>query len=306
MRLITIRTPSGKGKSVADLAFQKGVKQVAIHSANVHRSEGQSTVQDVVEIETATPIAKAVIEALMVSSFYHPGNFAITVRHPESIFAAKEPKEEIHPIIRPSTDVYEELYQFTKVTISLVGRVFLSAVLLAYGMLENYLPLMIAGLLFLPYHHHMLGLGLGTCLKEWRFLKQAAFALFVSTLLIFLAGACVGLFTSPPIGFEISGSLLSGAILSAIIGLAAALASVDDAGRRELIGLAATAHISVYPAWFGLYLVFNISDQHKAGEHLASFVINVTVLALTAGITYGLVKMKGEGIRNFIYEMKAK
>lgn len=306
MRLITIRTPPGKGKAVADLAFQKGVKEVAIHSANVHRAEGPSAVQDVVEIETATPIAKAVIEALMISSFYHPGNFAITVRHPESIFAAKEPKEEIHPIIRPSTDVYVELYQFTKVTISLVGRVFLSAVLLAYGMLENYLPLMIAGLLFLPYHHHMLGLGLGTCLKEWRFLKQAAFALFVSTLLIFLAGACVGLFTSPPIRFEISGSLLSGAVLSAIIGLAAALASVDDAGRRELIGLAATAHISVYPAWFGLYLAFNISDQHKAGEHLISFFVNVAVLTLTAGITYAVVKMEGEGIRKFIQQMTQK
>jgi hypothetical protein len=62
MRLITIRTPSGEGKAVADLAFEKGVKEVAIHSANVHDAEGQSTVQDVVQIETATPIAKNLIE----------------------------------------------------------------------------------------------------------------------------------------------------------------------------------------------------------------------------------------------------
>jgi hypothetical protein len=113
-----------------------------------------------------------ILSSFDVSSFYHPKRYSFTVRHPESIFAAKEPKEEIHPIIRPSTEVYEELYQFTKVTISLSGRVFLSAILLAYGMRENYLPLIIAGLLFLPHHHHMLGVGLGFCLMEWRFLKQ--------------------------------------------------------------------------------------------------------------------------------------
>jgi hypothetical protein len=306
MRLITIRAPSGKGKAVAELAFEKGVKEVAIHSTSVHNAEGRSTVQDVVQIETATPVAKEVIEALMVSSFYHPKSYSFTVRHPESIFAAKEPKEEIHPIIRPSTDVYEELYQFTKVTISLAARVFLSAILLAYGMRENFLPLMIAGLLFLPYHHHMLGVGLGFCLQEWGFLKQAVTALLVSTVLIFLAGICVGLFTSPPIKFDISGSFLSGAILSAVIGLAAAIGSVDDAGRRELIGLAATAHISVYPAWLGLYLVFDTFNHHKVEEHAIAFLTNIAVLTVTAGVTYVLVKMKGEGIKRFIHSVKAQ
>lgn len=304
MRLITVRTPLGKGKVVADLAFQKGVKEVAIHSADVHHAEGHSAVYDIVQIETATPIAKSFIEAMMTSSFYHPKTFSFTVRHPESLFATKEPKEEIHPILRPTTDVYEELYQFTKVTTSLGARVFLSAILLAYGMREDYLPLMIAGLLFLPYHHHMLALALGACLKEWQFLKQAVFALFLSTVLIFLAGLCVAHFTSPPIKFEIPGSLLSGALLSSVIGLAAAIASIDDAGRRELIGLAATAHIAVYPAWMGLYLAFDSADHHKAQEHMLFFLTNITTLSATAAVTYALVKMKGEGIRTFIRHIK--
>ncbi|HEV7332693.1 MAG TPA: hypothetical protein VGN63_16760 [Flavisolibacter sp.] len=299
MRLITVRTPAGDGKRVADIAFEKGVKEVAINNAEVYRSDEGVTTQDVVNIETATPIAKKFIEALMAAPFYDAASYSFTVRHPEALFGAKPPKEEIHPIVRPTTDVYEELYQFTKVTVSLVGRVFLSSVLLAYGMVEDFIPLVIAGLLFLPYHHHMIGLALGGVIKEWRFFQQAALALLVSTVLIFLAGLCVGLLTKPPLLFEIKGSPLSGALLAAAIGVAAGLGSIDDAGRRELIGLAATAHISIYPAWLGLQVVFGEAGPHKITEHLLSFLINVVTLIFAAIITYAVAGMQGDGIRKF-------
>ena len=73
---------------------------------------------------------------------------SFTVRHPESIFASEPPEEETKPLTRPTTDVYEELWQFCKVTSSLIGRVLLSAFLVAYGMKEGFMPLIIAGLLF--------------------------------------------------------------------------------------------------------------------------------------------------------------
>jgi hypothetical protein len=73
-------------------------------------------------------------------------------------------------------------------------------------------------------------------IKEWQFLRQAALALLVSTVLIFLAGICVALVSAGPVLFEIKGTVLSGAVLVAIIGFAAGLGSIDDAGRRELIG----------------------------------------------------------------------
>lgn len=142
---------------------------------------------DVVEMETATPKAKQFIEQLMTAPFYNPGSFAFTIRHPESLFAAEPPEIETQPIVRPTTDVYDELRQFTNITVSLIGRVFLSSVLLAYGMVQDFLPLIIAGLLFLPYHHHMLATGLGIVLREWRFLIQGMLALLLSTFLILLA-----------------------------------------------------------------------------------------------------------------------
>jgi len=300
MRLITVKAPEGQGKNIAEVAFAAGAAQVSLRQAKQYTADHQETALDVVEIETATPKAKQFIEDLMTAPFYDPASYAFTIRHPESLFAAEPPHKETDPIIRPTTDVYEELWQFTKITVSLVGRVFLSSVLLAYGMVEDFLPIMIAGLLFLPFHHHMLATGLGAVLKEWRFLAQGLLALLVSTFLIMLAGVCVALFLEPPIGWQEFGSPLSGFILASVIGIAAGFAAVDDAGRRELVGLAATAHISVYPAWFGLKLIYGFDEGDKWMEHLLTFGINVTSLMLAAGITFAFMRMKGEGIRRFV------
>ncbi|ARS34690.1 hypothetical protein [Pontibacter actiniarum] len=305
MRLITVKAPEGQGKNITEVAFKAGADQVSVQQAKQHTPDRQVITLDVVEVETATPKAKALIEAMMVAPFYDPKSFSFTIRHPESVFASAPPSKETYPITRPSTDVYEELWQFVQVTISLVGRVFLSSVLLAYGMVEGMLPLIIAGLLFLPYHHHMLAVGLGASLKEWRFLRQGLLALLVSTAMIYLAAVCVAFFTEPPIDFHEFGSPLSGFVLSCVIGAAAALGSIDDAGRRELVGLAATAHISIYPAWFGLQTVFGFSDTGKAGEYLLNFGINITSLTLAAGITFALMGMRGDGIRRFINREKS-
>ncbi|MFD2247502.1 DUF389 domain-containing protein [Pontibacter ruber] len=302
MRLVTVKAPEGEGKNVADVAFAAGISQISVQQAKQYTADHQEKVLDVVEVETATPKAKVYLESLMKAPFYDPATFAFSVRHPESIFAAEPPEKETYPIVRPTTDVYEELWQFTRVTISLVGRVFLSSVLLAYGMVEDMLPLIIAGLLFLPFHHHMLGFALGAVLRERRFLLQGLLALVVTTVLIFLAGACVALFTEPPIGFEEPGTPLSGAVLAAVIGVAAALAATDDAGRRELIGLAATAHISIYPAWFGLKMVFGFHETGILAEHLLTFGINVTTLTLAAGLTFAVMGMRSKGILRFVHQ----
>jgi len=94
MRLITVRAPAGEGIKVNDIAFKLGIREVAISTANVYRQGGEPVVQDVLEIETATPIAKSFIEALMTTSFYNPSQYSFTIRHPESLFGAKPPKED--------------------------------------------------------------------------------------------------------------------------------------------------------------------------------------------------------------------
>lgn len=159
-------------------------------------------------------------------------------------------------------------------------------------MIEYHLPLMIAGLLFLPYHHQMLALAFGANTRSWRLAGQGLLALVASTGLIFAAAACAAYFTGPPLAFDKFGTLLSGFFISLIIGIAAALASADDAGRRELIGLAATAHLTLIPAWFGINLVFGFPDKHQVMERGLAFGINVGALTLGALAVYWLLRLR--------------
>ena len=184
MRLITIHTPKGEGQRVAELAFKKGISTVAIAETTLHQKEGAPRSADVVDIQSNTPKVKELIESLMVAPFYNPASYSFTIKHPESLFASEPLEEETKPLTRPTTDVYEELWQFCKITISLIGRVLLSAFLVAYGIIEGFMPLIIAGLLFLPYHHHMLGIGLSASMKEWKLFRQALKGFAVTTILI--------------------------------------------------------------------------------------------------------------------------
>lgn len=299
MRFVTVKAPEGQGTSVARLALDAGAAQVALHQVLLHKLNEAPSVQDVVDVETATPIAKRFVETLLTAPFYDPSTYAISSWHPRTVITHERPEQETRPIVVPSADVFEELWQFSHVTFSFIGRVLVAAALLAYGMIEEHLPLMIAGLLFLPYHHQMLSMGFGVQTREWRLLRQGTLALLASTALIVLAGACVAVLSEPPLRFDQFGSLLSGFVIALVVGIAAALASADDAGRRELIGLAATAHITILPAWFGISLVFGFPEAATVGERLLSFGISVGTLIIAASATYALLGMRGEGLRRF-------
>ena len=306
MRLVKVRAPKTDSQKVADLAFSKGIHAVTIYETNLLHKEKPATVADIVEIETNTPKAKDFVESLMDSDFYDPNYFSFVVRHPESIFASEPPEKETYPIVRPSTDVFEEFWQFSQVTVSLVLRVLLSAILVAYGMKDGYMPLIIAGLLFLPYHHHLLGMALGGSLKDGRLFGQAVKAFLIATILIVLGGVVIGLLTHGHIKFMdfAKTPILYSFIISLVIGAAAGFGAVDDAGRRELIGLAATAHLSVYPVWFGMKFVFGFDPADKPMEFLLVFLMDVVTITLAALVVFSFMKMKGRGIRRFGKELR--
>lgn len=301
MRLIKVRLPKNASQQVVELAFSKGVKEVSVNEEQLFQNDKTVTAVDVVHLQTNTPKAKAFIEALTSADYYDPMTYSFTIRHPESIFASEAPEEETDPITRPTADVYEELWQFSKITVSLVLRVFLSAILVAYGMKENYMPLIIAGLLFLPYHHHLIGMALAGSIREWRFFKQAVMAFVLGTALIMCGGFIVGLITEPPVKFMAFSEtpVLFSFIISVIIGAAAGLGSLDDAGRRELIGLAATAHLSVYPIWFGLKFAFSFDPADKPIHFLLVFLMDFVTIVSSALLVYIFMGMEGKGIRKF-------
>ena len=308
MKLVTVHAPRGEGKKVADVAMDSEISEVAISEATTFNKQKESSLIDIVHIQSSTPKVKHFIESLMQASFYNPDHIAFTIKHPESIFGTELPEEETEPTIRPTTDVYEELWQFTQITISLVGRVFLSAFLVAYGMREGFMPLIIAGLLFLPYHHHLLGIALGAGLKEWRFTRQAFTSFLLTTLLIIGGGALMGLLSEPGIKWTAfaESSVMFSFVISLSIGIAAGLAAVDDGGRRELIGLAATAHLAVYPIWFGLKFIYGFEPSDEPLHFLWVFFMDIFTITFFAAATFKIMQMKGDGIRRFIKGKKRK
>lgn len=296
MRRVTIRAPQGRGEELAQLAFAAGVEQVSMQQVRTLRPRLGATVQDVLEVETATPTARAFVSAVVRAPFYDRVQYPITIVHPRASVGSEEPRAETRPVVMPEFEVYEELWQYSHVTPSFVVRIFIASLLVAHGMISGIIPLLIAGLLFLPFHHQMLAIAVGLWTRELRLARQGAVALAVATALIVAGGACVAAVTERPLLFEEFGSPLSGFVIALVVGVAAALASADDSGRRELIGLAATAHISVLPAWFGIALVFGMADVETTSERLLSFVVSVVTLTGSATITYAVLRLRRDGV----------
>ena len=84
----------------------------------------------------------------------------------------------------------------------------------------------------------------------------------------------------------------AGFAFSLAIGIASSLATADDVGRRELVGLAAASQLALIPAWMGLSLVYGFDGSE--GEKLASFAMNIVALVAGAIAVYGYMFARGE------------
>jgi hypothetical protein len=296
VRLVKVTVPEGQGAAVARLAHGVGIEGVGVYQRFEHRARGPDVRRDVVDIETSTPAARAFVDALMAAPFYDPREYAVSVRAAWTVVSPHEgPAKVTRPFIMPALDVYEALWQVSHVTPSFVGRVLIAAALLAYGMIQNKLLVMAAGLLFLPALPAMLAAGFGARTGEWRLVGRAVLALAVATGLSVLAGALVALLAAPPLRFQDFSAPLPGFLLSLGIGVAAGLATSDDVGWRELIGLAAASQFALVPAWLGISLVHGLGDGGAAVllERLISFGVNVATIMVAAAVTYGALGVRG-------------
>lgn len=301
MRLVRVRAPEGRGGEVARLAFEAGIPQVSVHQQQTHKPGEPPETKDIVDAETSTPRAKAFVDGLMSAEFFDPRQYAIAVRQPRSVVSREKFWELTQPIVVPTVDVFEELSQFSHVTVSFVGRMLIGGMLLAYGMVEANLLMMIAGLLFLPLLPLLLCASLGALNGHWRLVARGLFALAVAVALVVAGGAAVGLLTEPPLRYNEFGGTLTAVLISLCVGVAGALATTDDVGRRELIGLAATAQIAIIPAWFGVALVFGFpqNDPASPAQRALTFLAGVATIIVASGVAYALLGLRGAGLRRF-------
>jgi hypothetical protein len=204
-------------------------------------------------------------------------------------------------LVEPTSDLFQELWQFSQITFGFVGRIYIGAVLLAFGIVDFRLLFMIAGLLFIPLLPLMLGVGFSLLTQQWRLLGQSLLALVTATILMAAGGVTVAFFSQPPIRYLEANSLLTGFVISLAVGVAAGLATSDDVGRREMIGLAATAQVAIVPTWFGLAMVLGLpaNEAVSAKQRAMSLLINVAGIVIASFATYAALRMRGESLRAF-------
>jgi hypothetical protein len=290
MRLVKVGAPRGKGVEVAQVGFACGITEVTIQEATQHEP-GSASARDLVDLKVATPQARAFIDALIETPFYNRREYAIDVREPRAVLKSASLREITRPVPATILDIDQELWQFTHVTYSFVLRVLIAAGVLAYGMVRDNLLLMIGGLVFMPFMPLVLAIVFGTLTRQWRLVGHAVVALVAGTLLIAAGAALVGMMAEPPILFDNYPPLVAGLLLSLAIGVAAALATADDVGHRQLVGLAAASQVVLVPAWVGLSLVFGFSEDPV--EKLTSFGLNIAALAAGSLAVYAaLVRVR--------------
>lgn len=301
MRLVRVKAPEGGGEEVARVAFAAGIAQVTTHRQEVRRANGERETKDVIDVETATPKAKVYLDALMAAPFFDAEKYSIAVRQPRSVVGREKPPEITRPLIEPTIDIFEELWQFSLVTFGFIGRVLIAAMLLAYGMIQQQLLIMLGGLLFLPLLPLLLAIGFGTWTRQWRLAAQGLFAFLVAVALLISGGVIVALLTNPPLQYNQHNPLIVSFLISLGVGIAAGLATADDVGRREMIGLAATAQMAILPVWFGISFVFGfpVLDSSPPAQRALTFGVNAVTIIIAALCTYALLGMRGDTLKGF-------
>jgi len=295
MRQVTITTPQGRASDVARIAFGVGVNEVSVSETRSIKPDGSETIKERIEFDTGTHLAKAFVDALTTASFFSPDQYSIAVRQPRSIVSGERLSVLLRPLVEPTSDLFQELCQFSQITYGFVGRIFIGAILLALGILDDRLLLMIAGLLFIPLLPLILGIGFSLRTRHWYLFRSALLALATAFVLLLIAGMVIALLNNRAIRYSESSSLLSGFLISLAVGVAGSLATGDDVGRREMIGLAATAQVAIIPVWFGLSIVLGFSDfgSESPTKRLLALILNVVAIVIASYVTYAVLNVRG-------------
>ncbi len=291
MREIRVTVPPPDESKIARVALENGIGEVAVQEAYVH---GPNQRKVIVSVSVSTPRAKAFLDALFATDWFDPAQHSVTSRELRAI-AGRDPLQVLtRPMIAPALDVLEDLWQLSYVTPSYAARAGGAAVLLADGMIENSPIAIVVAALFLPFLSEVLACSFGLWAGHRGLVRQGALALGVSTLISIAAGMAVTLLRASPMGFtDFKGPLPSFGI-SAVIGIAAGLASADDAGRRYLIGVAAAVQYAIFPVWVGYCCVRGFPDLATVGLRIASFAVNVVTIGGLAALVYSWTGMRKE------------
>jgi hypothetical protein len=279
MREIRAILPPEIADEAARLAHAEGIERVSIADVFVH---GPNLRRKLVSVETSTPKARAFADSLLMSPVLSQVDYTLTSREVRSI-VDNEPLDCLtRPMSEPFTDVLQDLWQMSHVTLSYISRAAAGAALLATGVIEDNAVAIVVAAMFLPFLSVVLAISFGLWNREWRLLRQGLRGIVVSTALGVAAGAVVALIEGGPIRFVGFKNPLSSFAISAVIGVTAGLSNADDTGRRYLIGVAAAVQLAIFPVWFGAAFILGLPGHVVLYSRLLSFGINLVTISASA------------------------
>jgi hypothetical protein len=287
MHEIRAAIPADAVDEVIRIARTVGVSEVTTSEVLVR---GPNVKRVLCSVETSTPQARALTQALMSAPSLKDIDISLTSRELRAIVSKTPAKLLTKPMSEPYPDVVQDLWQLSHVTPSYYGRGLAGAILMASGIIDNNpIPIVVAAL-FLPFLAQVLACGIGLWDRDKELVLHGLKAVGVSIALAFLGGAVVAAFEGGPVGFHGFKGPLSSLAISSVIGVTAGLSSADDAGRRYLIGVAAAVQLAIFPVWMGVVTVTGIPDRVILVHHLLSFSINLVTIAVSSVVAYAFVQ----------------
>ncbi len=284
MHEIRATVPPDAVSDVVRLARQAGIERVTVADVSVY---GPDAPRRIVSVETSTPKARAFVEGFLGWSARHTSDVSLSSRELRAIVDGADLAQLTRPMSEPLPEVVQDLWQLTHITTSYLGRAAAGAVLLATGIIDDNPVAIVVAALFLPFLSEVLAVSLGLWNRDGKLIVRGIRAIAVSTALAVLAGAAVGALAGGPIRFGGFKSLPASLAISAVIGVTAGLSTVDDTGRRYLIGVAAAVQLAVFPVWLGAAVVIGLPPRDVVTARLAGFVLNLVTIALSSLAAYG-------------------
>ena len=276
------------------------ISEALVHGPDIANNQERRQIS----VETSTPDARAFVGAFLGSATLAKTDYTLTSREVRAIVDDQPLAGLTLPMSELLPDVVQDLWQLSHVTASYVARAAAGAVLLRLRASSKTIrseadcnrrrafPASFLAQVFLAVSSRFV-----QARGDRHLFVQGVRALLVSAVLAAVAGAVVGSLEGGPILFNGFKNPLNSFAISAVIGITAGLADVDDTGRRYLIGVAAAVQLAVFPVWLGSAFVIGMPSHTEVYPRLLSFAIDLISITGFAVAAYATTGCPGDSSR---------
>jgi len=304
MQEVTVGTPKGKGEQIARIALEQGLTEATISQVRVVDAEGVSE-QEEVKVSVAAPDAARFIDAVMGAPFFDPLEYSVISDNVSAIVSSETPENVARPMKVGSITVLQDLWQQNHVTPAFIARAAVSALLLAYALMEADMATLVIALLFTPFLSQALAVSFGGWMGDWKLARLGLKVLGLTTIVAIAAGAVTALVMGGQMKYDQFGTLQSNFAISLLVGAIAGLDTADEAGRREFIAVAGAAQFTSFPVWLGISLVLGFPDPQTTVWRLVTPVVNTVTILLVSLAVYAGLRYRRENIARYAAATRA-